>query len=186
MIADNAYNIKTFGGDTWYPDDMAFIAYLLDTQWSLGVEEHPGFVYHDERGLVRDNGPDGRGSIYVYDLGYVEGPITGINYESEKYQHNLGISVLNKDKIRHMRWVNEIIDILDYYRRAGVSDNKRLNGWSYMGKPSKKKTSGMTDYYGTTIDLYLRKEVKRLPYDGYANIPRKEYLKVHGNKGKKK
>jgi len=169
-----------FGGDTEYPDDTAFLAYVLDKEWNLDVEEHPGYIYFDERGLARDNGPDGRGSIYIYDLGYPEGPIMGIDYESDKKMHNIGISILNKSWLRNKAWVNEIINIVKYYRRAGQSKN--LNGWDYLELRSKKKTPGMTNFYGTTIEIQFVKQVAKLPYDGFANISRKEYLKQKGIK----
>jgi hypothetical protein len=176
--------LSAFGGDTRYPNDLAFVAYIINQEWDLGVEEHVGYVYHDERGLVRDNGPDGRGSIYIYDIGFTEAPIQGTNYESIKRQHSIGISIMNRDEERHKRWVNEVLDILDYYRRAGTSQN--LNGWSYIDFSSEKKVGGYTDYYDTDVELKLMKTVHRLKHDGNARISRRDYLKQQRDKDKKK
>ena len=164
-----------FGANTRFPDDMAFVAYLLDKEWTLGVDEHPGYVYFDERGLAREQGPGGRGSIYVYDVGFTHGPIQSIDYGSVKEQHNVAINIMNRSKERNQAWTREAIDILDYYRRAGQSNN--LNGWDYLEVTSVKKIGGYTDYYSSTIDVRLMKVVRRLPYDGFANISRKEYKK---------
>jgi len=177
MASAKPYTIplSLFGGDTEYPDDMGFLAYILDKEWTLGVNEHPGYIYHDERALARDNGPDGRGSIYIYDVGYPDGPLTSIDYESVKRTHNVSIDVLNKDKDRHMAWVREIVEILRYYRRAGQSKN--LNGWDYLEIKNKKRKSGMINFYGTVIDLQFIKTVQPLQYSGFACISRKQYEK---------
>jgi len=176
----NRIPISKFGGDTEYPDDLAFLAYVLDSEWSLGNEEHPGYIYHDERGLARENGPDGRGSIYIYDLGMPVGPMQSIDFKSERFQHNIGIDILNKDPARHFRWVREIINILEYYRRAGQSKN--LNGWDFMEISKKQKKPGYTNFYNSIIEVKMIKTVYKLPYDGFANKSRRQYLKEKGIK----
>jgi len=36
----------------------------------------------------------------------------------------------------------------------------------------------MTNFYGTTIEIKFIKQVAPMPYDGFANISRKEYEKL--------
>ena len=182
---DDAENriCRTFGGTTFFPDDMAFLAYMFERDWSLGIDEGiEGYVSYDERGLARQNGAGGRGSVYIYDLGFPDGPMQGIDYESEKFQHNVGISVINASKERNQLWVKEIIDILEYNRRAGLADKDRLNGWDFLKVGPKKKVGGYTNFYGTTIEVSFHQTVKKLPYDGFANEPRKDFLRKQKGK----
>lgn len=143
-----------------YTDDEGFLAELIKREWSIDFDIPK--IYHIPNALARNNIP---GSIYIYDMGR-NIPKFGINYENVRRVRRLGISIQNpENRDRHFAYVNEVIRILMTYRRAGPD---RLNGYDYLEISAISDKQGYTNYYDTTLDISLIKEVARIPYAGFG------------------
>lgn len=143
-----------------YTDDEGFIAELIKREWSIDFDIPK--IYYIPNALARTNIP---GSIYIYDMGR-NIPKFGINYENVRRVRRLGISIQNpENRERHFAYVNEVIRILMTYRRAGPD---KLNGYDYLEISAISDKQGYTNYYDTSLDISLIKEVARIPYSGFG------------------
>ena len=147
-----------------FNDDARTITDILKSEWSLGIGETPQFYYDEDR-LARTNIP---GSIYCYEMSW-NSSIVGINYDGSRRVSRITIDMQNpENRERHNEWVNEVLRILNKFRRAG---KYQLNGWDYMEPPSVTRRTGYTKYYHSTIEVTLVREVKGYRSSGFGNLP---------------
>ena len=147
-----------------FNDDARTIMELLKSEWSLGLGETPIFYYDEDR-MARENIP---GSIYCYEMSWNPTKL-GINYDGARRVARITIDMQNpENRERHIRWLNEILRILDKFRRAG---KYQLNGWDYMEPPSVTRRTGYTSYYHSVIEVSLVREVKGYRSSGFGNLP---------------
>ena len=152
-----------------YSDDTKLICDILSQEWSLDFDR-PHF-YYDQDALARNNTP---GSIYVYSMGISYNRI-GINYGNVRKVHRMAIDVQNPmNRERHFRYCNEILRIIQKYRRAGPCVLK--GGWEYIEFSNFSFKQGYTKFYQSVMDMALIRELQPLEAPGFgtACCPMKE------------
>lgn len=147
-----------------YTDDTKLVSDMLGREWSLDFDR-PHF-YYDQDALARNNHP---GSIYVYSMGVSYNRI-GIDYGNVRKVHRMAIDVQNPvNRERHFAYCNEVLRILNLYRRAGPC---KLPGWEYVDFSNFSYKQGYTKFYQSVLDMALVRELQPLAPSGFGTACR--------------
>lgn len=146
----------------FYTDGAELIARLLHDNWSLDMNDVPNFYYRADTNF-RSQRP---GSIFCYNV-RTDYTKQGIDYGSVREVKRVSIDVQNPtNEERHYRWVNEVLRIIQRYRRGGPC---MLEGGVYLDWSGVTDRLGYTNYYHSVLDVAIIREVKPLAESGFEN-----------------